>query len=255
MIVPTSIDICVPDSVRSGINTSSQKKALSYLYSSMSDTVSKVDVYNTLLKHSVDGEYLYFRTDHHWTALGAYYAYQQFCTDSRQTAASLDQYKEITYDNFKGSFYRDTKSSVLGNHPDTVHAYVPRSTNEMTYTDDTNNTHDWNVVTDVSGWASSSKYNAFIGGDNPISHIKNPNKNDGSSILLIKESFGNCFAPFLVENYQNVYVLDYRYFGDIDKRSLAKVVKDLKIKDVLFLNNISAVRNKNLIQLMTKLVG
>ena len=99
------------------------------------------------------------------------------------------------------------------------------------------------------------KYNAFIGGDNPISHIENPNKQDGSSVLLIKESFGNCFAPFLVENYQHVYILDYRYFPDIDSRSLSEVVNDLKIKDVLFLNNISAVRNKNAVSLMANLVG
>ena len=255
MVVPTSMDICVPQSVRDGINTSSQEKALNYLYSSMADNVYKVDILNTMLKHSVAGEYLYFRTDHHWTALGAYYAYEDFCASAGITSVALDQFQEVQYDNFQGSFYRDTKSSALGDHPDTVYAYIPPSTNEITITDDKNSTWDWSVVTDVSDWAASSKYNTFIGGDNPISHIENPTKNDGSSILLIKESFGNCFAPFLVENYQHVYVLDYRYFPDIDSRSLSKVVDDLKIQDVLFLNNISAVRNKNAITLMEHLVG
>lgn len=92
------------------------------------------------LKHSVDGEYLYFRTDHHWTALGAYYAYEQFCTDSGQTPVALDQFKEVKYDNFQGSFYRDTKSAALGEHPDTVCAYIPPSTNDITITDDKNST-------------------------------------------------------------------------------------------------------------------
>lgn len=255
MIVPTSMDICVPESVRNGINTSNQKKAIDYLYSSMADPVSKVDVFKTLLQHSVNGDYLYFRTDHHWTALGAYYAYEQFCKDSGKTAVALDRFNKVKYDNFKGSFYRDTKSSALGNHPDTVNAYIPPDTNDMTFKDDHGKSTNWKVITDVSDWASSSKYNTFIGGDNPISHIENPNITDGSSILLIKESFGNAFAPFLVENYQHVYILDYRYFPDIDHRSLSKVVKDLKIKDVLFLNNISAVRNKSLVSLMANLVG
>lgn len=255
MIVPTSMDICVPESVRQGINTSNQEKAINYLYSSMTDHISKVNVFNTLLQHSVNGDYLYFRTDHHWTALGAYYAYEQFCSDSGQTVVALDRFKKVKYDNFKGSFYRDTKSSALGNHPDTVNAYIPPSTNDMTFKNDKNKTTNWKVVTDVSGWASSSKYNTFIGGDNPISHIENPNITNGSSILLIKESFGNAFAPFLVENYQHVYILDYRYFPDVDHRSLSKVVKDLNIKDVLFLNNISAVRNKSLVSLMENLVG
>lgn len=255
LVIPTSMDICVPESVRKSINSSSQQKALKYLHDSMSDNVYKVDVFDTLLRHSLDGEYLYFRTDHHWTADGAYHAYEEFCKSAGLQPTPLDSFQKKTFKGFQGSFYRDTKSPVLGKNPDTVFAYVPPSTNKISITDSKNKTWDWEVVTDVSKWNASSKYNAFIGGDNPISHIENPKKTDGSSILVIKESFGNCFAPFLVENFQHVYVLDYRYFRDIDTRKLDQLAADLKLTDVLFLNNVSAVRNENAVKMMAHLVG
>ena len=75
LIVPTSMDVCVPDSVRKGLNTSSQEKAIEYIFGSMGDGVHSIKVLDTLIKHNADGEYVYFRTDQHWTALGAYHAY------------------------------------------------------------------------------------------------------------------------------------------------------------------------------------
>ena len=54
----------------------------------------------------------------------------------------------------------------------------------------------YNIITDVSDWNKSSKYSAFIGGDNPYSQIHNPERTDGSSCVVIKESFGNAFVPF-----------------------------------------------------------
>lgn len=76
MIVPTSMDITLPASVRKSVNSSDQRKALDYMYGSLSEAVRKVDVYDTLRNHR--DEYIYFRTDHHWTALVAYYAYQDY---------------------------------------------------------------------------------------------------------------------------------------------------------------------------------
>ena len=67
MIVPTSIDIMLPESTRAGLNTDDQKKAIDYMYGSMLDETKKVNIYDTLMSHN--DEYLYFRTDHHWTAL------------------------------------------------------------------------------------------------------------------------------------------------------------------------------------------
>ena len=255
LIVPTSMDVCVPDSVRKGLNTSSQEKAIEYIYGSMNDGVNSIKVLDSLIKHNADGEYVYFRTDHHWTALGAYYAYERFCQASGQTPASLDSFQKVEYKNFHGSFYRDTKSAALQKHPDNIVAYIPPSTNSISITNMDGSKMDWNIITDVSTWNSTAKYSTFIGGDNPFSVVKNPKVKNGKSVLLIKESFGNAFAPFLVENYENVYIVDYRYIKNVDKRSLTQMVDKYKINDVLFVNNVSAVRNESAVKLMSDFVG
>lgn len=255
LIVPTSMDVCVPESVRSGLNTSSQEKAIAYIYGSMNEGVHSIQVLDSLIKHNANGEYVYFRTDHHWTALGAYYAYEQFCQASGQTPVPLDRFTKVEYDNFHGSFYRDTKSAALEKHPDTIVAYVPPSSNAIDITNMDGSKLAWNVVADVTTWDSTAKYSTFIGGDNPFSVINNPKMNNGKSVLLIKESFGNAFAPFLVENYENVYIVDYRYIKNVDQRSLTQMVDKYNISDVLFVNNVSAVRNESAVKLMSDFVG
>lgn len=257
MIVPNSMDICVPESIRSKINTSDQRKAIDYFYSSYDSGVTTVNAYDALLRHSVEGEYLYFRTDHHWTALGAYYAYLEFAKQAGFTAADLNtDFTEHIFDGFQGSFCRETNSTALKNNPDTVYAYEPVDTNDITihWADGTES--GYHIITDVSSWAATSKYSStFIGGDNPYSVIENPNITDGSSIVLIKESYGNCFAPFLVESYQYVYVVDYRYYNDVESGTLTDLVKSKGIQDVLFLNTINTTRSDSLITLLDGFIG
>lgn len=257
IIVPSSMDICVPESVRSDINTSDQAKAIDYFYSSMDDAVTTVNVFDTLLTHSAEGEYVYYRTDHHWTALGAYYAYCEFASAAGRPVADLEgDFEEHVFDGYLGSFYRETNSSAMKANPDTVYAYEPVDTNAITIHWKDGTVWDYNIITDVSDWAATSKYSsAFIGGDNPYSVIENPNITDGSSILLVKESYGNCFAPFLVESYQYVYVVDFRYYGDTESGTLLDLVEEKEIQDVLFLNTISTTRADNLIQLLRQFIG
>ena len=253
MIVPTSIDIALDPSVRNDVNSSNQQQAIAYMYGSMSQSVKTIDLFSAFTKAQKAGDYLYFRTDHHWTALGAYRAYQQFCAAKGKAATPLSNYNVYEFTGYLGSFYRDTQSNMMKAKPDTVWAYEPKSTDSMTiYTSSGSSTYP--IITDVSDWSSLYKYNCFIGGDNPLTVMQNPNKTDGSACLLIKESYGNAYAPFLVEDYQTVYVLDYRYFDEVDSRSIAQFVKDNKIKDVLLLNNISATRNEDLMDSLSALV-
>lgn len=111
------------------------------------------------------------------------------------------------------------------------------------------------VVSDVSTWNASSKYSCFIGGDNPWTVIENPNKTDGSTCIVVKESFGNAFVPFLVPDYQKVYVVDYRYISKVKSEKLAALVEETGATDVLFLNNVSATRNESLMKALSSLVG
>lgn len=136
---------------------------------------------------------------------------------------------------FVGSYYTQTRVSSLNSNPDNLIAYEPFSTNSLKMINKDNQYIDYNIVTDVSRWNNTSKYSAFIGGDNAYTEINNPNVTDGSSVLVIKESFGNAMVPFLVENFQNVYVIDYRYYKD----SVSELIDKNNIENVVFVNNIS----------------
>lgn len=249
MIVPTSIGITLPDNYKNTINSSDQKKALDYMYGGMSDSVKKVNVYNNLMSHR--SEYIYFGTDHHWTALGAYYSYEKFAELSGIEKMPLDRYRQVEFDGFLGSFYNDTgKLPVLEKNPDKVIAYRPNENATLVYTTTKGEKIKWDVIYDVSNYGKSLKYSTFIGSDNPFTEITNPDITDGSSIVVVKESFGNAFVPFLVENYSKVYVIDYRYYNG----SVSKFVKDNGVDTVLYINNISATRNSGLINKLERTV-
>lgn len=245
IVVPTSIDITLDDSTRKQVNTSDQQKAIKYIYGSMTDNVRTVDIYDTLRAHR--NEYIYYRTDHHWTALGAYYGYEKFCQVRGITPIPLSSYDEKDYGKFLGSFYNDTnKNKKLEKHSDELIAYQPRYSTDMVYTDTKGNKINWPLVNDVSNYAPSYKYAAFAAGDNPYTRIVNNDLNNKTYCLVIKESFGNAMIPFLAGNYQKVYVIDYRTW----KGSLSEFVKEKNIKDVIFINNMSATRAE---PLMSKL--
>lgn len=247
MIIPTAIDITLDDATRNSINSSNQRKAILYMYSKMNRNVGKCYIYDLMRSHR--NEYIYFRTDHHWTSLGAYYAYTAFMAQLGKNAYSLDSFKEHDMGAFVGSYYTQTRVSSLSNNPDTLYAYEPFSTNSLKMINNENDFIDYNIITDVSKWNKTSKYSAFIGGDNSYTEINNPNVTDGSSVLVIKESFGNAMIPFLVENFENVYVVDYRYY----KGTISELVDKNGIENVVFVNNISITSTQDRIDELKKI--
>ncbi|MBQ4283416.1 MAG: hypothetical protein IJB96_05750 [Lachnospira sp.] len=246
VIIPVSMDITLPDSIRSGITTSDQRKAILYMYSKMGSAVNKTFIFDMLKSHN--SEYIYFRTDHHWTSLAAYYTYCMMAPQLGITPNTLNSYEKKEFTGFQGSFYKSTKEQVLINNPDTVTAYVPVSTNSMKYCNEKGQMVDYKIVSDVSGFQSYNKYSTFIAGDNSYSEIVNPKLNDGSSCLVIKESFGNALVPFLVDHYQYVYVVDYRHFDG----TILELVDKKNIKNVIMINNIVATTASDTLAQMKK---
>lgn len=237
VIIPLSYTFALSDSERESIGASDGIKAVNYMYSGMSDKVRAVNICDNLAAHK--DEYLYYRTDHHWTALGAYYAYESFCSVKGIDPTPLSSYEKLSFEGFLGTLYSDTKAQALKNHPDTVEAFVPIGTNSIVVTERNGQTSTYQIVNkNTDSWYqnAASKYNCFIAGDNPISEIHNPEKTDGSSVVVVKESFGNAFVPFLVDSYEYVYVLDYRYYDG----SLYDLVDEKDIDDVIFVNNVIA---------------
>ena len=256
MVVPTSIDIMLPESYINSheLNTSPQRKAIEeYIYPSinaMNPDVKTVSTFDTLKSHA--NEYLYFRTDHHWTQLGAYYAYTEFCKARGFEPVALDQFDKKEYTGYLGSFYTSSQEAAakLGTNPDTVEAYIPKANVTLNATQkDGVVLEDWPLIYDGDEYDQTMKYLIFAAGDQPYEEITNNDMAEGPSCIIVKESFGNCFIPFLVNHYKNVYVVDYRYYTG----TVSALAQEKGVDDVLLLNNISMTRNEDLIDNFTNI--
>jgi len=249
MIVPLSSDITMNTKVREKLNMSDQRKATDYMLGSMNQNVSRVEIFNTLKSHR--DEYIYFRTDHHWTGLGAYYAYVEYCKSAGISALALEQFTLKSFDNFLGTFYNDSgKNSKLAATPDRVDTYSPQGDVTMVVTHK-GTTINYPLIYDESSAPSNLKYGAFIAGDNAFSEITNNSLTNNDVLVVVKESFGNAIVPLLAANYKKVYVIDYRYWsGSITQFCIEKGAKDL-----LFCNNISMTRSESLISALNSTIG
>ncbi len=233
LLAPTSIEFYGPESYRTG--NRSQKEGIRIAYSALKGSnVKSVDAYSAIIPHT--DEYIYFRTDHHWTARGAYYAYTAFAKTAGFTPTKLEDHKSGRIDGFVGTF--KSFSADLAKDPDYVEYFYPLSeTTGTIYNDASMSTgRSMRVITEEV--SLSNKYLCFIEGDNPIEKIVTSNHN-GKKIVMIKESYGNAFAPFIVDNYEEVYILDPR---KVDL-NLAQFVNANGITDVLFLNYIFVPSN------------
>lgn len=253
LAIPTAIGIVLPDDIAEILpGYSNQGEAIKKIFSKMSDHVVTVDCFDKMMQHR--DEYLYFNTDYHWNGRGAYYAYESFCNTKGIEAVSLEERTEKQFDGFLGALYWNNcgKDPILGNNPDTVFAYCPKSeSTDMTFTDKNGNTYDWNIITDVSGYNASVKYSTFAGADNPFAVFTNLDVTDGSVCVIVKESYGNALLPYLVDHYSTIYEIDYRYWeGNLIDFALEKEADDL-----IFANNLSMISSNLLIGKMAEIIG
>ena len=228
MPIPTSAGVMISSEYQEKIRCSDQGASIAYMLGMMGDNVKKVNVFNNLVAHN--DEYIYFRTDHHWTALGAYYAYETLCAAAGTQAAPLEDFTLIDMGDFKGTFYYESKQNWRLKI-DTLYGYVPPGDLEMKITQEGGNTFVYDVVADLSRAKPGTKYLAFIGGDNPMTVIENRDKPDAPVCVVIKDSFGNPFVPYLTQNYSKVYVLDYRSYT---KMKLKQFVDAYGVDQVIF---------------------
>lgn len=228
MIIPTAIEFYVPDKYRD--LTASQKRTMDVIYDALDSKVKKVDAYSKLKQHT--DEYLYFRTDHHWTARGAYYAYQAFCEQAGFTPIRLEDCETKRLDNFIGTMYAQTQDSTLLQNPDYVEYFIfPQPYQAQLYA---RNSPYYGAP--CSLWAEYAKspnsYSVFLAGDYPLIQVKT-NIHNGRKIMIVKESFGNAFAPYLINHYEEVYIVDQRYF----QLASVEFIKEHGINELIFANN------------------
>ena len=226
---PTSIGIMVEKQYLEKLNCAPQDEMLEYMHSNMSEDVIGVDTVTALLEHN--DEYIYFRTDHHWTALGAYYAYEALCETLGMEAAPLDSFEEWDQGTFWGSLYgkvsRPTKLRA-----DNVTAYVPQGDIAMqVYNSSYSTPQEMPILQDMTKRDENEKYLTFLCGDKMMVKITNESLPEGTSCVVIKDSYGNCFVPFLTQNYHTVYAIDYRKYHEM---GLSRFVEEYGVQDIIF---------------------
>ena len=232
MPIPASVGIMLSSDLLDRLDMDDQGQAIAFRFEKESDDVQKVNVFNTLVRHN--SEYIYFRTDHHWTALGAYYAYEAFCRVAGFEPVPLEEYTELDMGDFIGSFY-STSPQPGKLETDRLYAYQPPGNVEMQVYNG-GYTYPADVIFDKSQAGKFDKYVSFLGGDHTMTVLTNNDLPDGPNCVVYKDSYGNPFVIYLTQHYHRVYALDFRKYDAMGMRSF---IQAYHINDVILAESMS----------------
>lgn len=233
MPIPASVGVLLSSDLLDRLGMDDQGKAIAYKFEKESDDVLKVNVFNTLIRHN--SEYIYFRTDHHWTALGAYYAYEAFCRMADFEPVPLEEYTELDMGNFLGSFY-STSPQPAKLEEDRLYAYQPPGNIEMQVYNN-GYTFPADLIFDKSQASIFDKYVSFLGGDHTMTVLTNTDMpDDAPNCAVYKDSYGNPFVIYLTQHYHRVYALDFRKYDAMGMRSF---IQAYHINDVILAESMS----------------
>ena len=183
-----------------------------------------VDVFDALSAHS--GEYIYYKTDHHFTSLGAYYCYSAWKAAKGETAEPITAWKsEILCDNFRGTTYAKV-NYPLAPH-DTITAYY-KADHSVNYN---GGAYVADSIYERKYLDGSDQYAAFLNSNQAETVIKGSGE---GKLLLIKDSYANTFAQLVVDEYAEVHMLDPRFY----RGSVSEYVAENGIDEVLVIYNI-----------------
>ena len=186
--------------------------------------VSFLNVTDALTQHA--DEAIYYRTDHHWTSLGAYYAFSDMAAGLGIEQPSEEYDVFPVTDSFEG-----TLASKSGCHAvtDVIELYVPKGNLQYYVTVDGERTA---TMYDREKLEEKDQYAVFLGGNDARVDITTTAET-GRTLLIFKDSYANCFLQFLLPYYDRIILLDARYYyGDADS-----VISREGVTDVLFLYN------------------
>ncbi len=230
-------------------NSEREKNEIDYLYLKLAYGVKSVKVYQEIEKHK--GEYMYFNTDHHWTGLGAYYAYRAFCSSAGFTPYELSDFETKAIKPFYGRLYNLTLSPELKQNPDSVVYYkfpITTSIKIARRGNDFKRGRTGDLIVEYAKGVNS--YSVFLGGDFPLLKVISDVKTN-RKILVIKDSNGNAFAPFLSLHFSEVYVADYRYY----KSNIVELIRENQITDFIFVHSTIVINRNYTVSKETNLLG
>ncbi|MGN0107763.1 MAG: DHHW family protein [Hominilimicola sp.] len=230
MLIPTQLEFQEP--MYKNLQDS-QKDAIDSIYEKLDENVTTVDAYSALANHH--DEYIYFRTDHHWTQLGAYYAYREFMDENGGAAVNKDDFEVNKIQNVLGYLYDRVDAPEIAATPDTIEWYDVDPDNRLEIT--------IHIIDDNGKPAAHSgkmydrtkaNYMFFFGSDHPIVEMTNNDNPDGKTLVVLKESYSNVLAPWLIQSYHKVILVDPRIYTG----KFQEVIDEYSPDDVFIVNYI-----------------
>lgn len=188
---------------------------------------------------------LFYGTDHHWNALGAYCGYVAFCRSAGLTPVPLEQMERKVRPRFLGSLYNLTQDPEVRAHPDTLEYFKPRVESQMVRFPEASLKQ---PVASSVFCDRSYGYMTFICGDAPLVRITTNVKN-GKRAAVVKNSMGNAFAVYLISHYEEIWVFDFRY----SQHKMLDIIYDREIDDVIFALGLYGAMTRGTIHMMRML--
>lgn len=225
VVTPTSSHFYLPPAARA--RTTSEEKNLTAIRNALLPEVRFADVIQEMQGHQ--DQPLFYKSDHHWTGLGAYYAYRAWAKAVGVVPLELSDFDKRSVPGVAGSFWSLTQAPELRHADKESFYYVPKtvSFDGTQYTGPQQKT----PVPQPFFAEKSRGYIVFLGGDIPLL-ASNTNAGTGRTALVVKNSYGNAFAPYLLPHFDRVVVLDYRYVS----RNIQDIVDAFGVTDLVFVN-------------------
>jgi hypothetical protein len=243
MLVPTACEI-QKDQLDPNVPVLNQKMLIESVYSRMAGQLSTVDVYTPL--YSSKDEYIYYKTDHHWTSLGAYLGYSAASKSLGYQTIPLNSFniQHASHD-FYGTLYSKVIYDKTG--PDTIDYYsYPKGTTVNKVVVSTGSSEKYYDSMYFREYLSKKdKYSSFLGNNQPFVTVHS-NAKSGKKLLVIKDSYAHSLVPFLTQHYSEITMVDLRYINvDLNEK--------LKLNDydqVLFVYNVETfAEDQNIVKL------
>lgn len=245
MLVPTQAEI-YKDELPANAPNPDQQEFISDIYARLEGSAVPIDVYSVLSANRND--YIYYRTDHHWTTKGAFIAYTAACKKMGFTPLTEDRYDiDHASSSFRGTFY--SKTLYGGIAPDTVDIWLPSENAKQPSLEIYSSFGEEPVIHEGLYFREflgvKDKYSAFLGTNQPMADIRTGN--GGESLLIFKDSYAHCLVPFLTEHFSRITLVDMRYI----QTSYSDVIDVSDYDRVMFLYNASTfMSDENIKKLM-----
>ncbi len=225
MVCPTAMTFYWPD--KSDISHGDENASMEYIKSQLNN-ITDINTINTLREHK--DEPIYSRTDHHWQALGAYYAAKQFAETAGVPFADISTYEKNVIPDYVGTLYGYSGAAALNDNPEDFVYYVPEKNYTVRYYSTSfEYSYEGSLFQEAYG---VSAYCTYMGGDEQIVHLETQAPNE-RTLFIIKDSYGNALVPFLTGSFKNIFVVDMRYFD----MNIINFMQEHGATDLLFAMN------------------